>query len=50
MISENPMSVGNGSIVSIAIRVIGTTVDRKNWDASITTRNGVIFDMWGDIV
>ena len=50
MISEKAMSVGNGSIVSISIRVIGATVDRKNWDASITTCNGVIFDMWGDIV
>ena len=30
MIWEKPMSVGNGPIVSIAIRVIGDTVDSTN--------------------
>ena len=37
------MSVGNGPIVSIAIRVIGDTVDNTNRGALITVCNGIIF-------
>ena len=43
IIWEKPMSVGNGPIVSIAIRVIGDTVDNTNRGALITACNGIIF-------
>ena len=41
------MSVGSGRIVSIAIRVIGDTIDRTNRGALITARNGIIFRQVG---
>ena len=43
------MTVWNGPIVSIAIRVIGDTIDRTNRGAFITVCNGIIVDKWDNI-
>ena len=47
---RTPMSVGNGPIVSITIRVIGNTVDTTNRDTFKTACNRFIFDKWDNIV
>jgi hypothetical protein len=43
MMYEKPISVGKGPMVSIAILVIGDTVDKTNLGALTTACSGIIF-------